>query len=77
MDTNMLYYKIYKGDVKSYDYIKWAIKMLENDCSSASINVLSALEEPLNIFEVEDYFNRASSEIDLRKPSCEECNQSY
>ena len=56
MDTNMLYYKIYEGDVKSCDYIKWAMNMLENDCSSASLNVLSALDEPLNIFEVEDYF---------------------
>jgi hypothetical protein len=24
MDTNMLYYKIYECDVKSYDYIEWA-----------------------------------------------------
>lgn len=77
MDTNMLYYKIYEGDVKSCDYIKWAMNMLENDCSSDSLNVLSALGEPLNIFEVEDYFRRASREIELRKPSCEECTQYY
>ena len=77
MDTNMLYYKIYEGDVKSRDYIKWAMNMLDNDCSSTNLNILSGLEEPLNIFEVEDYFNRASREIDLRVPSREECNQYY
>ena len=77
MDTNMLYYKIYENDVKPGDYIKWAMNMLKSDCSSASINVLSALEEPLNIFEVEDYFKRASSEIGLRKPSHEECAQYF
>ena len=77
MDTNMLYYKIYEGDVKPCDYRKWAMNTLDNERSSASLNILSALEEPLNIFEVEDYFNRASSEIDLRKPSHEECAQYF
>ena len=77
MDINLLYYKIYEGDVKPSDYIKWAINMLDNECSSASLNILSALEEPLNIFEVEDYFNRASSEIGLEKPSHKECAQYF
>ena len=77
MDTKLLYYKIYEGDVEPWDYIEWAMNMLENECSSASLNILSALEEPLNIFEVEDYFNRVSSEIVLRKPTYEECAQYF
>ena len=77
MDTKMLYYKIYEDEIKPCDYSKWAMTMLDNEWSSPSLNILSALEEPLNIFEEEDYFNRASSEIDLRKPSHEECAQYF
>ena len=77
MDTNLLYYKIYEGDVLPSDYIKWAMTMLNNDCSSISLNILSVLEEPLNIFEVEEYFHRATREIKLRKPSYEECAQYF
>lgn len=77
MDTFLLFYKQYKGDVKSIDYINWALKMLENDCSSFSLNILSTLREPLNIFESEDYFRRALSELDLQEPSYEECSAYY
>lgn len=77
MDTLLLFYKIYQGDVKPIDYIDWSLYMLENDCSSISLNILSSLREPLNIFEVEDYFRRASKELDLQEPSFEECATYY
>jgi len=77
MDTLLLYYKIYQGDVKPVDYINWALKMLENDCSSFSLNILPSLREPINIFEVEDYFKRALRELDLQEPSYEECAAYY
>ncbi|MDZ5472360.1 hypothetical protein SM124_11435 [Bacillus sp. 31A1R] len=77
MDTKILYYNIYEGDVKPIDYVNWAIQMLINGFSSPSLNILSSLSEPLNMFEVEDYFNRASIELNLKKPSQEECVRFY
>lgn len=75
MNTLQLFYKIYQNhkDIKSVDYINWALTMLEDNCSSFSLNILSSLSEPLNIFEVEDYFRRALSEMELQEPSYEEC----
>lgn len=77
MDTFYLFYKINQNDVKPVDYIAWAIKMLENTCSSFSLNILSSLREPFNIFEVEDYFRRALRELDLQEPSFEQCVAHY
>ena len=74
MDTNMLYYKIYEGDVKPCDYIKWAMNMLDNECFSASLNILSALEEPLNIFEVEDYFKGLQGKSNCGNPLWRVCS---
>ncbi|WP_374966158.1 hypothetical protein [Lysinibacillus sp. RS5] len=73
-----MFYKIYQNqNVKADDYINWAFSMLENNCSSFSLNILSSLREPLNIFEVEDYFGRALSEMELQEPSYEECARYY
>ncbi|MFJ8515477.1 hypothetical protein [Lysinibacillus xylanilyticus] len=72
-----MFYKIQNYNVKAVDYINWAFNMLENNCSSFSLNILSSLREPLNIFEVEDYFRRALSEIELHEPSYEECARYY
>lgn len=77
MDTLLLFYKRYQGGVKPIDYIDWSLNMLENDCLSFSLNILSSLREPLNIFEVEDYFIRALRELDLQEPSFEECATYY
>lgn len=72
MNTLILFYKIHQGDVEPTDYINWALEMLENDCSSFCLNILSSLRKPLNIFEVEDYFRRALRELDLQEPSYED-----
>lgn len=79
MNTLQLFYKIYQNhkDIKSADYINWAFTMLEDNCSSFSLNILASLREPLNIFEVEDYFRRALSEMELQEPSYEECARYY
>ncbi|MGY3190165.1 hypothetical protein [Lysinibacillus sp. RS5] len=73
METKILYYKIFEKKVEPIDYVNWACEMLANGISSTSLNILSSLREPLNIFEVEDYFYRAVKEIDIQEPSHEYC----
>ena len=77
MDTTILYYKIYNNQVVATDYIQWAQQQLPKDEYSVSVNVLAALQEPLNIFEVEDYFHRASKELNLQKPTIQTAVQQY
>ena len=77
MDTAILYYKIYNNQVVSADYIQWAQQQLQKDEYSVSVNVLAALQEPFNIFEVEDYFHRASKELNLQKPTIQTAVQQY
>ncbi|WHY03235.1 hypothetical protein [Neobacillus sp. DY30] len=77
MDTPILFYKIHQGEVDPIDYINWALKMLENNNDSFSLNILSSLSEPLNIFEVEDYFKRTLRELKMQEPTFEECAQYY
>lgn len=77
METKMLYYKIFEKKVEPVDYINWAIKMIENSDTSTSLNILSSLSEPLNIFEVEDYFNRAVRELGVEEPSQDDCSKYY
>ncbi|MCM3742463.1 hypothetical protein M3210_19935 [Oceanobacillus luteolus] len=50
---------------------------MENEVSTTSLNILASLREPLNIFEVEDYFNRALDELDIEEPLYEECAKCY
>jgi hypothetical protein len=77
VDTPILFYKIHQGEVDPIDYINWALKMLENNNDSFSLNILSSLSEPLNIFEVEDYFKRALRELKMQEPTFEECAEYY
>ncbi|ARF17834.1 hypothetical protein [Sporosarcina ureae] len=77
MDTGVLYYKIFERKVLATDYIGWAFYMLHNGNSTPSLNVLSSLIKPLNIFEVEEYFNRAINELNISKPSYEESARHY
>src|SRR5690606_29040973 len=51
--------------------------MLENEISTIYLNILASLREPLNIFEVEDYFNRALDELGIEEPLFEECAKCY
>lgn len=77
MDTKFLYYKKFKGNVLPTDYVSWAYKMLGNGLSSPSLNILATLEEPFNIFEVEQFFKRAINELRLTEPSYEESAEGY
>ena len=63
MDTKILYYKKFKGEEMPINYINWANSMLENENSTTSLNILASLREPLNIFEIEEYFKRALGEL--------------
>ena len=42
-----------------------------------SLNILSSLREPFNIFEVEIYFRRTLRELDLQEPPFEQCVVHY
>lgn len=77
METQLLFYKKYRNTVNSSDYIEWALKMLEKDYDSHSLYILASLREPINIFEVEDYFWRAFGELNLAEPTYVECAYSY
>lgn len=77
MDTLLLFYKIYEGDVKPVDYIHWALKMLEDNQNSFSLNILASLTEPYNPFEVEDYFRRSARELNLEEPTYEKSAAFY
>ncbi|MER2154018.1 MAG: hypothetical protein ABS917_07500 [Solibacillus sp.] len=77
MDTKILYYNRFKSKEMPIDYINWANSMLENDTSTTSLNILASLREPLNIFEIEEYFKRALGELSMTEPSIEECAKHY
>lgn len=77
MDTNILYFKIYEHKVTSSDYVNWAIEMLLNDYSTDSLIILASFIEPLNIFEVEEYFKRSLKELNITKPTQQECAEYY
>lgn len=69
MDTGVLFYKIFEKKVVAADYIEWAFCMLQNGRSTTSLNVLGSLKKPLNLFEVEDYFNKAIKELNIARPT--------
>lgn len=77
MNLKVLFYKKSEQLVTPADYAEWALSMLENDFSSESLYILSSLHEPLNLFEVEDYFDRTFVELNLTIPSPEECARAY
>ncbi|PGZ90953.1 hypothetical protein [Bacillus sp. AFS029533] len=77
MNTNILYFKIYEHEVTSSDYVNWAIEMLLNDYLTDSLIILASFIEPLNIFEVEDYFQRSIKELNISKPTHQECAGYY
>ena len=77
LDIKILYYKKFKGTEKAIDYVHWAYHMLENEVSTTSLNIHASLRAPLNIFEVEDYFNRALDELGIEVPLFEECAKCY
>lgn len=76
-ETEVLYYKKVEGTVLAIDYIEWAFTMLHNRMSTPSLNILASLTEPLNIFEIEEYFNRALYELDITEPSYEDSAKHY
>ncbi|MEE6452671.1 hypothetical protein RAH41_19075 [Gottfriedia acidiceleris] len=72
-----MYFKIYEHVVASSDYVNWAIEMLLNDYSTDSLIKLASLNEPLNIFEVEEYFKRSIKELNLCEATHQECAEYY
>lgn len=72
METNRLFYKKTHGQIEAKDYVEWAYSMLINNYSSNTLSMLAFLEEPLNSFEVEQYFQRTLDELNLVEPMYEE-----
>ncbi|MCM3399176.1 hypothetical protein [Oceanobacillus profundus] len=77
LNIKILCFKKFKGKEKPVDYVNWAYSLWENETRTPSVNILASLREPLNIFEVEDYFNRALGELGIKEPSYEECAKCY
>ncbi|WP_129692260.1 hypothetical protein [Gottfriedia acidiceleris] len=77
MNTNILYFKIYENEVTSSDYVNWAIEMLLNDYITDSLINLASFNEPLNIFEVEEYFQRSIKELNISEPTHQACEEYY
>jgi hypothetical protein len=74
MDTQKLFYYIYKNNVTvEQHYLPWALCMLEKDYESPSLYILASLQSPYNIFEVEEYFKRTIGELKITIPSEQEC----
>lgn len=77
METNVLFYKIYKGTVSTEDYVNWSYSLIERNVTSPSLNILSSFTSNDNIFEVEIYFNKTINELRIKKPIFEVCARAY
>jgi hypothetical protein len=77
VETNVLFYKIYKGTVSTEDYVNWSHSLIERNVTSPSLNILSSFTFNDNIFEVEVYFNRTINELGIKKPTFEVCARAY
>lgn len=76
MKLEILAYKKYKGIVTSSDYIRWASFLLqEND--SIELAKLATMNKDANLFEIEELFQKALSEINLKMPSVQEAIYGY
>ncbi|MDV2581588.1 hypothetical protein [Alkalibacillus haloalkaliphilus] len=77
MQTNALFYKIQKGIVSVEDYVNWSFSLLEKNVSSPSLNIIASLSQDENIFEVEDYFKKALTELGIQHPTFETSARGY
>ncbi|MYL33359.1 hypothetical protein GLW08_08660 [Pontibacillus yanchengensis] len=77
MQSNALFYIIQKEIVSVEDYINWSHSLLENNISSPSLNIIATFSFEDNIFEVEEYFNKALNELEIQKPSFEVSTRAY
>ena len=69
MEISRLFYKKTQGEIEAKDYVEWAYSMVENQYTSSALNILAFLEEPINIFEVEQLFQRVIGELTLDEPT--------
>jgi len=77
MASHTLVYKIHKGIVSVEDYVAWAYTLLQNNVSSNSVNIIASLAPNHNLFEVEDYFQRALNELQMELPTIEPSSRAY
>ncbi|MGE7780378.1 hypothetical protein ACQKL0_10495 [Peribacillus sp. NPDC097264] len=77
VETKILFYKRYEGKAKAIDYVNWAYQKLIDGSSVDSLKTLASFREPLNQFEVEDYFQRVIKEWKMPVPTHEECAKAY
>lgn len=68
MSLGCLYYRIYKGIDVAYDYVLWALSMIENGCEDELIYELASFERESNYFEVKEFYRVVSTHIGLETP---------
>lgn len=57
--------------------VAWAMSLLEQGVDTKNLAVLATFIQPLNEFEVEDYFQRVLRELGIRQPCAEEAIEGY
>ena len=57
--------------------VNWAMSLLEQGIETENLCVLASLLNPLNEFEVDEYFGLVISELDLITPNSEEAVEGY
>lgn len=77
MESQTLAYQIHKGTVSVKDYIAWSHSLLEKNVSSPSVNIIASFAPNANLFEVEDYFQKALKELQLELPAIESSSRAY
>lgn len=71
MENEGVAYKIHKGTITAGDYIAWSHQVLEQNIASPSVNIIASLALNTSLFEVEDYFQKALTELQLELPAIE------
>ncbi len=57
--------------------VKWAMYMLESGAESDDLAILATFTPLFNDFEVEDYFNRVLTQLEIKRPDKKEAIYGY
>lgn len=73
MELFDVFYKRYTGTIEAVDYVEWAIRQLDMDILEVKKLAAMGMGGQLNIFEVEEMFDRAMEGIGENPPSKHQC----
>lgn len=57
--------------------IAWAMRLLEQDIESEAVAILAGISNPINEFEVDEYFIKALSDLSIERPPYAEALWGY